>query len=70
MRGGGPARERASQAAPVAWIAAYDERGACAHDFKWTDGGDAIVTGVCRVGRQMWCAGLQERALMRFDLPG
>jgi len=29
-----------------------------------------MVTGVCRVGRRMWCAGLQERALMRFDLPG
>jgi hypothetical protein len=40
------------------------------HDFKWTDGGFAIVTGVCRVGRQMWCAGLHERALMRFNLPG
>jgi hypothetical protein len=54
----------------VAWIAAYDERGVCVHDFKWTDGGYAMVTGVCRVGRRMWCAGLQERALMRFDLPG
>jgi len=54
----------------VAWVAAYDERGACVHDFKWTDGGYAMVTGVCRVGRRMWCAGLQERALMRFDLPG
>jgi hypothetical protein len=54
----------------VAWIAAYDERGACVHDFKWTDGGYAMVTGVCRAGRRMWCAGLQERALMRFDLPG
>jgi len=54
----------------VAWIAAYDDRGACVHDFKWTDGGYAMVTGVCRVGRGMWCAGLQERALMRFDLPG
>ena len=53
----------------VAWIAAYDERGACVHDFKWTDGGFAMVTGVCRVGRSIWCAGLQERALMRFDLP-
>ncbi len=53
----------------VAWIAAYDERGACVSDFKWTDGGYAMVTGVCRVGRRMWCAGLQERALMRFDLP-
>ena len=53
----------------VAWVAAYDESGACVHDFKWTDGGFAIVTGVCRVGRQMWCAGLQERTLMRFDLP-
>ena len=54
----------------VAWIAAYDERGARVHDFKWTDGGYATVTGVCRVGRRIWCAGLQERALMRFDLPG
>jgi SMP-30/Gluconolactonase/LRE-like region len=54
----------------VAWIAAYDERGARVHDFKWTDGGYAMVTGVCRVGRRVWCAGLQERALMRFDLPG
>ena len=54
----------------VAWIAAYDDRGACVHDFKWTDGGYAMVTGVCRVGRRMWCAGLQERALMCFDLPG
>jgi sugar lactone lactonase YvrE len=54
----------------VAWIAAYDERGARVHDFKWTDGGYAMVTGVCRVGRRIWCAGLQERALMRFDLPG
>ena len=53
----------------VAWIAAYDESGACAHDFKWTDGGFAMVTGVCRLGRRVWCAGLQERALMRFDLP-
>jgi sugar lactone lactonase YvrE len=54
----------------VAWIAAYDENGACTHDFKWTDGGFAVVTGVCRVGRSIWCAGLHERALMRFDLPG
>ena len=54
----------------VAWIAAYDEHGARVHDFKWTDGGYAMVTGVCRVGRRIWCAGLQERALMRFDLPG
>jgi hypothetical protein len=54
----------------VAWVAAYDESGACVRDFKWTDGGFAMVTGVCRVGRQMWCAGLQERALMRFELPG
>jgi sugar lactone lactonase YvrE len=53
----------------VAWIAAYDERGASVRDFKWTDGGFAMVTGVCRVGRRIWCAGLQERALMRFDLP-
>jgi sugar lactone lactonase YvrE len=54
----------------VAWIAAYDGRGACVRDYKWTDGGYAMVTGVCRAGRRMWCAGLQERALMRFDLPG
>src|SRR3984957_18624905 len=53
----------------VAWISAYDEHGACVHDFKWTDGGYAMVTGVCRVGRRIWCAGLQERVLMRFDLP-
>jgi sugar lactone lactonase YvrE len=53
----------------VAWIAAYDEHGACVRDFKWTDGGYAMATGVCRVGRRIWCAGLQERALMRFDLP-
>jgi sugar lactone lactonase YvrE len=49
----------------VAWVAAYDEIGACVHDFKWTDGGFAMVTGVCRLGRRVWCAGLQERALMR-----
>jgi sugar lactone lactonase YvrE len=54
----------------VAWVAAYDESGACVHDFKWTDGGSAMVTGVCRLGRSIWCAGLHERALMRFDLPG
>ncbi|MGB7973525.1 MAG: SMP-30/gluconolactonase/LRE family protein [Roseiarcus sp.] len=54
----------------VAWVAAYDESGACVHDCKWTDGGFAMVTGVCRVDRHVWCAGLQERALMRFDLPG
>jgi sugar lactone lactonase YvrE len=54
----------------VAWVAAYDESGARVHDFKWTDGGYAMVTGVCRAGRSIWCAGLQERALMRFDLPG
>ena len=54
----------------VAWVVAYDENGACVHDFKWTDGGFAMVTGVCRLGRRVWCAGLQERALMRFDLPG
>ncbi len=54
----------------VAWVAAYDESGARVHDFKWTDGGYAMVTGVCRVGRRVWCAGLEERALMRFDLPG
>jgi sugar lactone lactonase YvrE len=54
----------------VAWIAAYDESGACVREFKWKDGGFAVVTGVCRAGRRVWCAGLQERALMRFDLPG
>ena len=54
----------------VAWVAAYDESGACVHDFKWTDGGFSTVTGVCRVGRSVWCGGLHERALMRFDLPG
>ena len=54
----------------VAWVAAYEESGARVHDFKWTDGGYAMVTGVCRAGRSIWCAGLQERALMRFDLPG
>jgi sugar lactone lactonase YvrE len=55
--------------ARVAWAVAYDENGACVRDFKWRDGGFAMVTGVCRVGRQIWCAGLHERALMRFDLP-
>jgi len=54
----------------VAWVAAYDESGARVHDFKWTDGGYAMVTGVCRAGRSIWCAGLKERALMRFDLSG
>ena len=54
----------------VAWVAGYDKSGACVHDFKWTDGGFATVTGVCRVGRSIWCGGLHERALMRFDLPG
>jgi hypothetical protein len=54
----------------VAWVAGYDESGACVHDFKWRDGGFATVTGVCRVGRSVWCGGLHERALMRFDLPG
>jgi sugar lactone lactonase YvrE len=53
----------------VAWVAAYDENGACVHDFKWTDGGFAMVTGVCRLGQRVWCAGLKEHALMRFDLP-
>ena len=43
----------------VAWISAYDERGACVHDFKWTDGGYAMVTGVCRVGRRIWCNGFR-----------
>jgi hypothetical protein len=51
----------------LAWIAAYDGGGACVQDFKWTDGGYAMVTGV---GRRMWCAGLQEGALVRCDLPG
>jgi sugar lactone lactonase YvrE len=54
----------------VAWVAAYEESGVCVHDFKWRDGGFATVTGVCRVGRSVWCGGLHERALMRFDLPG
>ncbi len=54
----------------VAWVAAYDETGAPVYDFKWTDGGYAMVTGVCRAGRTVWCAGLQENGLMRFDLPG
>jgi streptogramin lyase len=54
----------------VAWVAAYDESGACERDFKWTDGGFAMVTGLCRVGSRVWCAGLHERALMRFELPG
>jgi sugar lactone lactonase YvrE len=53
----------------VAWVVAYDENGACVHDFKWADGGFAMVTGVCRVGRSVWCGGLHERALMRFELP-
>jgi sugar lactone lactonase YvrE len=56
--------------ARVAWVVAYDENFACVHDFKWTDGGFATVTGVCRVGRSVWCGGLHERALMRFELPG
>jgi hypothetical protein len=46
----------------VAWVAAYDESGARVLDFKWTDGGFAMVTGFCRAGRSIWCAGLQERA--------
>jgi sugar lactone lactonase YvrE len=53
----------------VAWVAAYDETGKLVHDFKWSDGGYAMVTGVCRTGDRIWCSGLQERALMRFDLP-
>jgi hypothetical protein len=56
--------------ARVAWVVAYDENGACMRDFKWTDGGFSTVTGVCRVGRTVWCGGLHERALMRFELPG
>jgi SMP-30/Gluconolactonase/LRE-like region len=55
--------------ARVAWVQAYDESGARVHDFKWTDGGFAMVTGVCHLGHSIWCAGLNERALMRFDLP-
>ena len=54
----------------VAWIAGYDESGARVRDLKWTDGGFAMVTGVCRLGQRIWCAGLNERALMCFDLPG
>ena len=54
----------------IAWVAAYDEQGQRVRDFKWTDGGYAMVTGVCRAGRHVWCAGLYERALMRFELPG
>jgi sugar lactone lactonase YvrE len=56
--------------ARVAWVVAYDENGACVRDFKWTDGGFSTVTGVCRIGRSVWCGGLHERALMRFELPG
>jgi hypothetical protein len=51
-------------------VTVYDERGACVHNLKWTDGGYAMVTGLCRIGGRIWCASLQERALMRFDLPG
>jgi sugar lactone lactonase YvrE len=54
----------------VAWVAAYDENGRSVHDLKWTDGRFAMVTGLCRVGHTIWCGGLRERALMRFDLPG
>ena len=54
----------------VAWVAAYDESGACVHDFKWTDRAYGMVTGVCRAGGSIYCAGVMERALMRFDLPG
>ncbi|MBV9909956.1 MAG: hypothetical protein JOY52_20570, partial [Hyphomicrobiales bacterium] len=53
----------------VAWVAAYDDSGARVREFKWTDGGFAMVTGLCRVGDRIWCGGLHERALMRFDLP-
>jgi hypothetical protein len=53
----------------VAWVAAYNENGSRVHDFKWTDGGFATVTGVCGVGGSVWCGGLHERALMHFDLP-
>ena len=37
----------------VAWVQAYDESGARVHDFKWTDGGFAMVTGLCRAGRSV-----------------
>jgi len=53
----------------VAWVEAYDAGGARVHEFKWTDGGFAMVTGLCRVGDRIWCGGLHEHALMRFDLP-
>jgi hypothetical protein len=53
----------------VAWVQAYDENRPRVHDFKWTDGRFAMVTGLCRLGDRIWCAGLNERALMRFDLP-
>lgn len=53
----------------IAWVAAYDYRGACVHDFKWRDGGYAMVTGICRIKSRIWCAGLHERALMSFELP-
>jgi hypothetical protein len=62
-------RRAVDEPSGVAWIAGYDETGACVHDFKWTDGGFGMVTGVCHVDRGIWCGGLHERALMRFDLP-
>lgn len=43
----------------VAWISAYDDRRASVRDVKWADGGFAMATGVCCVGRRIWCAGLQ-----------
>jgi len=41
----------------VAWVAAYDESGRRVHDFKWTDGGYAMVTGVCRAGHTICMPG-------------
>jgi hypothetical protein len=60
---------RGSAASAIAWVASYDERGACVHNFKWTDGGFVTVTGACLIDRSVRCGGLHERALMRFDLP-
>ena len=39
----------------VAWVAGYDERGACVHDFKWTDGG--FATGDWRLPRRRAASG-------------
>ena len=36
----------------IAWVAAYDEQGQRVRDFKWRDGGYAMVTGVCRAGNR------------------